>query len=399
MTLDHAMSSSSELDNDDEEVDLREVESGGFLTLGGSGNNEQEEEEEEEEVDVEEEEENLVISQNEEAEKEEEEVEPVLIIKTERERSESSSSSALSCTFKNKRGSTFTTTTVSSSLRAKTPGPVSIERPACTLRRKANIPINSIFVEKVIHLERERTRCEKLGEYDKCQLLTTELEKSKAEEELRRVSLMKEHHTRAKEDAEIVKKKAEEALRERHENERMETNASFQELMEKFNAKRSVADDEFEIECTKMRKRAESRKPKARAKELSEMRSIQDALMKQRRYREAGETRMKADGIEKNAMVQTVKMIECDLAVRKAKLKERYDREEGALLARHNTLLRGEKRRMEEETISLYRKFRGIFAELKNVEKVEMFAKTTTISSRSSNNILGAHRNEIHFAC
>ena len=37
------MSSSSELDNDDEEVDLREVESGGFLTLGGSGNNEQEE--------------------------------------------------------------------------------------------------------------------------------------------------------------------------------------------------------------------------------------------------------------------------------------------------------------------------------------------------------------------
>jgi len=257
-------------------------------------------------------------------------------------------------------------------MRAMTPGPLSIERPECTLRRRANVSRDAKVKELLAKLDEERKEAEKRGDFERCNEISIAMERTKKEEEKRRVNLVAVHHQKAMADAIEVQKKTELDLKRRHEREAMKMKESFNAESEKLKEKRMNCFEDFEKECNGIRSRAQKRKPKARAKELSEIRNIQDALTKQKKYIEAQEVRQKGDAIERKARNETNRMIENDIMNKKSKMKEMFEREEKQMKIKQNCCAKVLRRRHEEELVGLERKFRGIFNELENVSKVEM---------------------------
>jgi len=257
-------------------------------------------------------------------------------------------------------------------MRAMTPGPLSIERPECTLRRRANVSRDAKVKELLAKLDEERKEAEKRGDFERCNEISIAMERTKKEEEKRRVNLVAVHHQKAMADAIEVQKKTELDLKRRHEREAMKMKESFNAESEKLKEKRMNCFEDLEKECNGIRSRAQKRKPKARAKELSEIRNIQDALTKQKKYIEAQEVRQKGDAIERKARNETNRMIENDIMNKKSKMKEMFEREEKQMKIKQNCCAKVLRRRHEEELVGLERKFRGIFNELENVSKVEM---------------------------
>ena len=257
-------------------------------------------------------------------------------------------------------------------MRAMTPGPLSIERPECTLRRRANVSRDAKVKELLAKLDEERKEAEKRGDFERCNEISIAMERTKKEEEKRRVNLVAVHHQKAMVDAIEVQKKTELDLKRRHEREAMKMKESFNAESEKLKEKRMNCFEDFEKECNGIRSRAQKRKPKARAKELLEIRNIQDALTKQKKYIEAQEVRQKGDAIERKARNETNRMIENDIMNKKSKMKEMFEREEKQMKIKQNCCAKVLRRRHEEELVGLERKFRGIFNELENVSKVEM---------------------------
>jgi len=257
-------------------------------------------------------------------------------------------------------------------MRAMTPGPLSIERPECTLRRRANVSRDAKVKELLAKLDEERKEAEKRGDFERCNEISIAMERTKKEEEKRRVNLVAVHHQKAMVDAIEVQKKTELDLKRRHEREAMKMKESFNAESEKLKEKRRNCFEDFEKECNGIRSRAQKRKPKVRAKELSEIRNIQDVLTKQKKYIEAQEVRQKGDAIERKARNETNRMIENDIRNKKSKMKEMFEREEKQMKIKQNCCAKVLRRRHEEELVGLERKFRGIFNELENVSKVEM---------------------------
>ncbi len=306
-------------------------------------------------------------------------------------------------------------------MRAMTPGPLSIERPECTLRRRANVSRDAKVKELLAKLDEERKEAEKRGDFERCNEISIAMERTKKEEEKRRVNLVAVHHQKAMADAIEVQKKTELDLKRRHEREAMKMKESFNAESEKLKEKRMTCFEDFEKECNGIRSRAQKRKPKARAKELSEIRNIQDALTKQKKYIEAQEVRQKGDAIERKARNETNRMIENDIMNKKSKMKEMFEREEKQMKIKQNCCAKVLRRRHEEELVGLERKFRGIFNELENVSKVEMREMnvnknvSTSSSSASPSGVGGSmlrpnlncstssgnghHRAKAHFAC
>jgi len=271
-------------------------------------------------------------------------------------------------------------------MRAMTPGPLSIERPECTLRRRANVSRDAKVKELLAKLDEERKEAEKRGDFERCNEISIAMERTKKEEEKRRVNLVAVHHQKAMADAIEVQKKTELDLKRRHEREAMKMKESFHAESEKLKETRMNCFENFEKECNGIRSRAQKRKPKARAKELSEIRNIQDALTKQKKYIEAQEVRQKGDAIERKARNETNRMIENDIMNKKSKMKEKFEREEKQMKIKQNCCAKVLRRRHEEELVGLERKFRGIFNELENVSKVEMreMNVNTNVSTSSS---------------
>ena len=271
-------------------------------------------------------------------------------------------------------------------MRAMTPGPLSIERPECTLRRRANVSRDAKVKELLAKLDEERKEAEKRGDFERCNEISIAMERTKKEEEKRRVNLVAVHHQKAMVDAIEVQKKTELDLKRRHEREAMKMKESFNAESEKLKEKRMNCFEDFEKECNGIRSRAQKRKPKVRAKELSEIRNIQDVLTKQKKYIEAQEVRQKGDAIERKARNETNRMIENDIMNKKSKMKEKFEREEKQMKIKQNCCAKVLRRRHEEELVGLERKFRGIFNELENVSKVEMreMNVNTNVSTSSS---------------
>ena len=286
--------------------------------------------------------------------------------------------------MRNRRNSSTSLSSSSSITRAMTPGPLSIDRPECTLRRRANVKVNAGVKETLTKLDEERREAEKRGDFEKCNELSIAMEKTKREEEKRRAALVAVHHQKAMADAIEVQRKSEVDLKRRHDCEAAKMKESFHVDAENLKAKKSERFDAFEKECNVIRAKAQKRKPKARAKELSEIRNIQAALTKQKKYVEAQEVRQKGDAIERKARNETNRGIENDLLAKKLKLKEKLEREEKQMKIKQNCCAKVLRRRHEEELVGLQRKFRGIFNELENVSKVEMREVNTNANKKTS---------------
>ena len=286
--------------------------------------------------------------------------------------------------MRNRRNSSTSLSSSSSITRAMTPGPLSIDRPECTLRRRANVSRDAAVKETLTKLDEERREAEKRGDFEKCNELSIAMEKTKREEEKRRAALVAVHHQKAMADAIEVQKKSEVDLKRRHDCEAAKMKESFHVDAENLKAKKSERFDAFEKECNVIRAKAQKRKPKARAKELSEIRNIQAALTKQKKYVEAQEVRQKGDAIERKARNETNRGIENDLLAKKLKLKEKLEREEKQMRIKQNCCAKVLRRRHEEELVGLQRKFRGIFNELENVSKVEMREVNTNANKKTS---------------
>ena len=287
--------------------------------------------------------------------------------------------------MRNRQNSSMSLSSSSSSItRAMTPGPLSIDRPECTLRRRANVKVNAGVKETLTKLDEERREAEKRGDFEKCNELSIAMEKTKREEEKRRAALVAVHHQKAMADAIEVQRKSEVDLKRRHDCEAAKMKESFHVDAENLKAKKSERFDAFENECNIIRAKAQKRKPKARAKELSEIRNIQAALTKQKKYVEAQEVRQKGDAIERKARNETNRGIESDLLAKKLKLKEKLEREEKQMKIKQNCCAKVLRRRHEEELVGLQRKFRGIFNELENVSKVEMREVNTNANKKTS---------------
>ena len=286
--------------------------------------------------------------------------------------------------MRNRRNSSTSLSSSSSITRAMTPGPLSIDRPECTLRRRANVKVNAGVKETLTKLDEERREAEKRGDFEKCNELSIAMEKTKREEEKRRAALVAVHHQKAMADAIEVQRKSEVDLKRRHDCEAAKMKESFHVDAENLKAKKSERFDAFEKECNVIRAKAQKRKPKARAKELSEIRNIQAALTKQKKYVEAQEVRQKGDAIERKARNETNRGIENDLLAKKLKLKEKLVREEKQMKIKQNCCAKVLRRRHEEELVGLQRKFRGIFNELENVSKVEMREVNTNANKKTS---------------
>ena len=286
--------------------------------------------------------------------------------------------------MRNRQNSSMSLSSTSSITRTMTPGPLSIDRPECTLRRRANVKVNAGVKETLTKLDEERREAEKRGDFEKCNELSIAMEKTKREEEKRRAALVAVHHQKAMADAIEVQKKSEVDLKRRHDCEAAKMKESFHVDAENLKAKKSERFDAFENECNIIRAKAQKRKPKARAKELSEIRNIQAALTKQKKYVEAQEVRQKGDAIERKARNETNRGIENDLLAKKLKLKEKLEREEKQMKIKQNCCAKVLRRRHEEELVGLQRKFRGIFNELENVSKVEMREVNTNANKKTS---------------
>ena len=286
--------------------------------------------------------------------------------------------------MRNRQNSSTSLSSSSSITRAMTPGPLSIDRPECTLRRRANVKVNAGVKETLTKLDEERREAEKRGDFEKCNELSIAMEKTKREEEKRRAALVAVHHQKAMADAIEVQRKSEVDLKRRHDCEAAKMKESFHVDAENLKAKKSERFDAFEKECNVIRAKAQKRKPKARAKELSEIRNIQAALTKQKKYVEAQEVRQKGDAIERKARNETNRGIENDLLAKKLKLKEKLEREEKQMKIKQNCCAKVLRRRHEEELVGLQRKFRGIFNELENVSKVEMREVNTNANKKTS---------------
>ena len=287
--------------------------------------------------------------------------------------------------MRNRQNSSMSLSSSSSSItRAMTPGPLSIDRPECTLRRRANVKVNAGVKETLTKLDEERREAEKRGDFEKCNELSIAMEKTKREEEKRRAALVAVHHQKAMADAIEVQRKSEVDLKRRHDCEAAKMKESFHVDAENLKAKKSERFDAFEKECNVIRAKAQKRKPKARAKELSEIRNIQAALTKQKKYVEAQEVRQKGDAIERKARNETNRGIENDLLAKKLKLKEKLEREEKQMKIKQNCCAKVLRRRHEEELVGLQRKFRGIFNELENMSKVEMREVNTNANKKTS---------------
>ena len=286
--------------------------------------------------------------------------------------------------MRNRQNSSMSLLSSSSITRAMTPGPLSIDRPECTLRRRANVKVNAGVKETLTKLDEERREAEKRGDFEKCNELSIAMEKTKREEEKRRAALVAVHHQKAMADAIEVQRKSEVDLKRRHDCEAAKMKESFHVDAENLKAKKSERFDAFEKECNVIRAKAQKRKPKARAKELSEIRNIQAALTKQKKYVEAQEVRQKGDAIERKARNETNRGIENDLLAKKLKLKEKLEREEKQMKIKQNCCAKVLRRRHEEELVGLQRKFRGIFNELENVSKVEMREVNTNANKKTS---------------
>ena len=285
--------------------------------------------------------------------------------------------------LRNRQNSSTSLSSSSSITRAMTPGPLSIDRPECTLRRRANVKVNAGVKETLTKLDEERREAEKRGDFEKCNELSIAMEKTKREEEKRRAALVAVHHQKAMADAIEVQRKSEVDLKRRHDCEAAKMKESFHVDAENLKAKKSERFDAFEKECNVIRAKAQKRKPKARAKELSEIRNIQAALTKQKKYVEAQEVRQKGDAIERKARNETNRGIENDLLAKKLKLKEKLEREEKQMKIKQNCCAKVLRRRHEEELVGLQRKFRGIFNELENVSKVEMREVNTNANKKT----------------
>ena len=286
--------------------------------------------------------------------------------------------------MRNRQNSSMSLSSSSSITKAMTPGPLSIDRPECTLRRRANVKVNAGVKETLTKLDEERREAEKRGDFEKCNELSIAMEKTKREEEKRRAALVAVHHQKAMADAIEVQRKSEVDLKRRHDCEAAKMKESFHVDAENLKAKKSERFDAFEKECNVIRAKAQKRKPKARAKELSEIRNIQAALTKQKKYVEAQEVRQKGDAIERKARNETNRGIENDLLAKKLKLKEKLEREEKQMKIKQNCCAKVLRRRHEEELVGLQRKFRGIFNELENVSKVEMREVNTNANKKTS---------------
>ena len=274
---------------------------------------------------------------------------------------------------------------VSNNKRATTPfGTRCIDRPECTLRRRANVSYDARVKEKLTKLDEERREAEKRGEFEKCNELSLEIEREKREEEKRRANAVAAHHQKVMVDAIEVRKESELDLKKRHEQEREQMNESLRAESEKLKEKKSACFEDFEKECNATRSRAQKRKPKVRAKELCEIRKIQDALMKQKKYLEANEVRQKGDEIERKARNETNRAIEKELLAKKLKLKVKFEREEKQMKSKQNCSAKVLRRRHEEELAALEIKFRGIFGGLENVSKVEMREVNTKMNANTS---------------
>ncbi|CAL6316722.1 unnamed protein product [Bathycoccus prasinos] len=264
------------------------------------------------------------------------------------------------------------------------PGTV-IDRPARVyVATTANVKVNAGVKETLTKLDEERREAEKRGDFEKCNELSIAMEKTKREEEKRRAALVAVHHQKAMADAIEVQRKSEVDLKRRHDCEAAKMKESFHVDAENLKAKKSERFDAFEKECNVIRAKAQKRKPKARAKELSEIRNIQAALTKQKKYVEAQEVRQKGDAIERKARNETNRGIENDLLAKKLKLKEKLEREEKQMKIKQNCCAKVLRRRHEEELVGLQRKFRGIFNELENVSKVEMREVNTNANKKTS---------------
>ena len=69
---------------------------------------------------------------------------------------------------------------VSNNKRATTPfGTRCIDRPECTLRRRANVSYDARVKETLTKLDEERREAEKRGEFEKCNELSLEIEREK----------------------------------------------------------------------------------------------------------------------------------------------------------------------------------------------------------------------------
>ena len=286
--------------------------------------------------------------------------------------------------MRNRRNSSTSLSSSSSITRAMTPGPISIDRPECTLRRRANVSRDAAVKETLTKLDEERREAEKRGDFEKCNELSIAMEKTKREEEKRRAALVAVHHQKAMADAIEVQRKSEVDLKRRHDCEAAKMKESFHVDAENLKANKSERFDAFEKECNVIRAKAQKRKPKARAKELSDIRNIQAALTKQKKYVEAQEVRQKGDAIERKARNETNRGIENDLLAKKLKLKEKLVREEKQMKIKQNCCAKVLRRRHEEELVGLQRKFRGIFNELENVSKVEMREVNTNANKKTS---------------
>ena len=274
---------------------------------------------------------------------------------------------------------------VSNNKRATTPfGTRCIDRPECTLRRRANVSYDARVKETLTKLDEERREAEKRGEFEKCNELSLEIEREKREEEKRRANAVAAHHQKVMVDAIEVRKESELDLKKRHEQECEQMNESLRAESEKLKEKKSACFEDFEKECNATRSRAQKRKPKARAKELCEIRKIQDALMKQKKYLEANEVRQKGDEIERKARNETNRAIEKELLAKKLKLKVKFEREEKQMKSKQNCSAKVLRRRHEEELAALEIKFRGIFGGLENVSKVEMREMNTKMNANTS---------------
>ena len=274
---------------------------------------------------------------------------------------------------------------VSNNKRATTPfGTTCIDRPECTLRRRANVSYDARVKETLTKLDEERREAEKRGEFEKCNELSLEIEREKREEEKRRANAVAAHHQKVMVDAIEVRKESELDLKKRHEQEREQMNESLRAESEKLKEKKSACFEDFEKEFNATRSRAQKRKPKARAKELCEIRKIQDALMKQKKYLEANEVRQKGDEIERKARNETNRAIEKELLAKKLKLKVKFEREEKQMKSKQNCSAKVLRRRHEEELAALEIKFRGIFGGLENVSKVEMREMNTKMNANTS---------------
>lgn len=215
-------------------------------------------------------------------------------------------------------------------------------------------------------LEKHRAECERQGKYDEAELAKTRLVQLRQHEENRR-----REELRSQQLAERL------GVEEAHMKELQEFNEIWDRKVAEFEAHAANLQDtlaarhkqDHQEQLEKIRREAEPRTPRW-SRDLLNLRKIQETLAKQKKYAEAGKTKLQADQLEAKEHEMWKAKREAKIAAIEEQFLHKQQLEMGGLLKRIQSGREEQKQARKSELERLLQRYHNVKTQLESQQKI-----------------------------